>query len=473
MPETSPRRCATVATLLLAAAGALAQTASRPVALEEALRAAQANAGSVQGAQLDAQAKQLQARALSNINGPAFNLSAFRGRVDTTFNFDVSRVANAVNPVIGAVDQAVPVLSLQPLPQVLSANRAFNLSSLGILADWPLYTGGRLEAARGLAEGRAHEADADVQEARDKTATLTAQRYFSVQLARQGLQVRRAAAADIAEHQRMAQRLETTGLIARAERLKADVALAGARRDAAKAESDAQLAQVALDRHLASPEPVAPTTPLFVHTQSVGSLQSFIELGLASHPAWTRIAAKREQAEQSLRLAGSNHSPTVMGVGNYNLNRSSDKLVQPNWFVGVLVSVPLVGHIDHGRMAEAARLEQQRVETSAAQAQRDVPTLIENNWRAMENARAQFASMDASLQLARENLRLQTASFQHQQATSTDVTDARVNLAKTETERVQAAYEYVMALARLLEACGQPERLAEYAASADIRLPLP
>jgi outer membrane protein TolC len=53
------------------------------------------------------------------------------------------------------------------------------------------------------------------------------------------------------------------------------------------------------------------------------------------------------------------------------------------------------------------------------------------------------------------------------------VTDARVNLAKTETERVQAAYEYVMALARLLEACGQPEWLAGYAASADIRLPLP
>ncbi|HET8748827.1 MAG TPA: hypothetical protein VFM98_24760, partial [Ramlibacter sp.] len=106
-----------------------------------------------------AQARRLQAEALANLTGPAVSLTGFTGRVSTTLNFDVSRLANAVNPLIGTVDAAVPALDIPPVPQVLSVPRTFNLRSLGLSADWPLYTGGRLEAVQGLAAGRAHEAE--------------------------------------------------------------------------------------------------------------------------------------------------------------------------------------------------------------------------------------------------------------------------------------------------------------------------
>jgi outer membrane protein TolC len=216
-----------------------------------------------------------------------------------------------------------------------------------------------------------------------------------VQLAREAWRVRRAAAQGIEEHQSAAKKLEAAGLIAAAERLKADVALDGARRDLSKAANDLEIAQVALSRLLASPGTVQPTTPLFVHSHPVGSLQSFIDTGMTQHPAWKKIESKREQADKALQLRGSEHSPSVFAVGNYNLNQSNDKLVQPNWFVGVYLSVPLVSHVDKAKMLEAARLDQ---------------------------------------------------------------------------ARVQAAYEYVMALARLLEATGQPARLAELARSADLVL---
>ena len=52
-----------------------------------------------------------------------------------------------------------------------------------------------------------------------------------------------------------------------------------------------------------------------------------------------------------------------------------------------------------------------------------------------------------------------------------DEVDARLNLSKVHIERAQTAYAYVMALAQLLEACGEPERLAVLASSADIVLP--
>lgn len=456
--------------LWLAASSAWAADAE-PMDLSQALARGMQSSGSVRGAALDAEAKGLRAEAVSNLSGPAVSLSGFAGRVSTSFNLDISRLSAAANPLIAGVDAATG-LDIPPLPNTVSTTRQFNLSSVGLSTNWPLYTGGRLEAVRGVAEARVGEAQADLQEAQDKAASTTAQRYFQLQLAQLAAKVRADAATGIAEHQRQAARLESTGLISTADRLKADVALDGAKRDLAKARSDVEIAGVALRRQVGAEADVRPTTPLFVHSNSVGSLQSFIELGMAHHPAWRKLASKRDQADQAIKLQGSEFSPVVFGVGNYNLNRSDDKLVQPNWYVGLFVSIPLVGHVDHGKSALAAKLDRQRVDETADQAKRDIPTLIENQWRTMENARAQVLSMDSTLKLARESLRLQTVAFTQQQGTTLDVTDARLNLAKSETERAQAAYDYVLALARLLEACGQPERLPDYARSADITITL-
>ena len=46
-----------------------------------------------------------------------------------------------------------------------------------------------------------------------------------------------------------------------------------------------------------------------------------------------------------------------------------------------------------------------------------------------------------------------------------------IEAARYNWQRAQTAYAYVMALAQLLEACGEPERLAALASSADIVFP--
>jgi outer membrane protein TolC len=433
----------------------------------QALEQISAVSGTIQGARLDVQAKALQADALRRVSKPDLNLSGFAGRVSTSFNFDTSRISQAANPIIGGIDVAMPSLALPTIPNAITATRIFDLRSFGLTSIWPLYTGGRLDAIHGVAGGRAQEAAAELKSTEDNTATELAQRYFSLQLAQQTSGVRRATVDALAEHQRMAMRLEKTGLMSKVERLKADMALDSAKREASKAQSDAEIAQVALNRLLAAPVPVRPTTPLFVHSQSVGALQSFIDAGMAQNAVWNKIASKREQAAQSVKLQGSEHSPTVMVVGNYNLNRSSEQSVQPNWFVGLNVNIPIVERVDRARMIQAARLEQARVEASAEQAARDIPTLIESQWRTVEDARVRFLSLQSAIELAKESLRLQTLAFKEGQVSSVEVTDANVNLARSEVERVQAAYEYVLALAKLLEQTGQPSRLIALSTTAD------
>jgi outer membrane protein TolC len=453
--------------------GSAACAEPQGMALAQALAQARAVSGSVRSAALDAEARSLQAQALANLGGPSLSLGVFAGRVSTSLNLDTSQLAQALDPVIGGIDASLPGANLPLIPNTLSTSRVFSLASVGLTSVWPVYSGGRVTALQGLATGRAHEAEAEHEEAEDKLGTLLAQRYFSVQLARQAAQLRQAAVQGIAEHQRAALLLEQGGLIARSERLRADVALDNARRDETRARSDLAIAELALQRLLAAEAPVRTLTPLFVHSQGAGPLQSFVDAGLAHHPAWAKLASKREQAQASLDLQGSELAPNVVALAHYNLNRSRDQTLQPNWQLGLQLSLPLVSRIDHARLRDAARLQQQQVQVNAEQAQRDIPTLIESQWRAMENARAQVLGSGSAIALADEQLKLARVAFQQAQGTSVDVTDAQLNLAKLQIERLQAAHDYVMALARLLEACGQPQRLPELAASADVRLEPP
>src|SRR5450830_2256 len=469
--DVAPRAIILLLTLVLPAAAQAQSQASMPLTFNEALQQAASASGQVQGAALDVRAKTLKAEALSNIDGPSVDLTAFRGRLSTDLNIDTSRLSG----IAGGIESALPGLPGLPLPEIpnsLNREVVTNLTSFGLIGMWPVYTGGRLDAVKGLASGMTREAEAERIEAEEKLATLVAQRYFQLLLAKRVVAVRAEVTAGVTEHQRDAAKLEKGGLISRAERLRADVALDGARSDEAQARSDEEVAQVALDRLLDARGQVRPGTPLFVNSLPVGSLQSFISTGLRENAAWKKIDSKRFQTEQALRLHGKEFSPSVFAVGNYNLNRGSEKLVRSNWAVGVVVAVPLVHRINTSKMISAAKLDQERVEVTARQAERDIPTLIEKNWRALENARIQFLSTASSVELARENIRLQSVAFKQGQVTSLEVIDARLNLAKIETQRAQTAYNYVMGLAQLLEATGETQRLGSLAAAADIQLPL-
>ena len=73
-------------------------------------------------------------------------------------------------------------------------------------------------------------------------------------------------------------------------------------------------------------------------------------------------------------------------------------------------------------------------------------------------AREQVEAFGAALELARENVRVRTRAFEEGVATSLDVVDARLSLAKVELGRLASARDLDVALAELLEAAGQTER---------------
>lgn len=92
-------------------------------------------------------------------------------------------------------------------------------------------------------------------------------------------------------------------------------------------------------------------------------------------------------------------------------------------------------------------------------------------YRKVEQAREQFKLLDSTIALSEENLRLRERGFEEGQATSLDVNEARNALARSQTARAVAAYDFVIGLAQLLQAAGQAHALPEFIQQADIRLP--
>src|SRR5471032_1356667 len=187
--DVAPRAIILLLTLVLPAVAQGQAQAGMPLTFNEALQQAASASGQVQGAALDVRAKTLKAEALSNIDGPSVDLTAFRGRLSTDLNIDTSRLSG----IAGGVESALPGLPGLPLPEIpnsLNREVVTNLTSFGLIGMWPVYTGGRLDAVKGLASGMTKEAEAERIEAEEKLATLVAQRYFQLLLAKRVVAVR-------------------------------------------------------------------------------------------------------------------------------------------------------------------------------------------------------------------------------------------------------------------------------------------
>jgi outer membrane protein TolC len=135
------------------------------------------------------------------------------------------------------------------------------------------------------------------------------------------------------------------------------------------------------------------------------------------------------------------------------------------------VSFKLFSREDRASKVSSARATLHQAESLESAAEIGIATEVEAAYRRVEQAREQFKLLDSTIALAEENLRLHERGFGEGQATSLDVSDARNALARSQTARALAAYDYVIALVQLLQASGQTKTFPEFIHQADITLP--
>jgi outer membrane protein TolC len=360
-------------------------------------------------------------------------------------------------------------LQVPPLGTVAFTDN-FRGPRASINSTWSIYNGGRVTATqRALAAG-VDEARAELTLTEEQLDLQLAQVYFGLELAANIERTRTAVLQQADRQLERAVRFEQRGIIPKVERLNAQVSRDEAGRQLARARSDHEIAQARLQRLLHRDLAVETITPLFVITTGLKPLPDWLSRAEHQNPILAAFDAKREQAQQGIVIAASRWQPEVFAFGSYSFIKHYQTLIEPNWIAGIGVNFTLFSREDRGSQVSAAREGLRQVNSLEEQTRNDIDTAVETSYRKVEQAREQFGLLESTLALAKENLRLRERGFDEGQATSLDVNDARNALARAETARAEAAYEFVVALAQLLQASGQAHDLPEFIQQADVQL---
>ena len=325
----------------------------------------------------------------------------------------------------------------------------------------PIFMGGKINAANRAAKINEKSVREQTVQTRNALVSELVERYFGYALALQVVEVRRMVVDGVRKHLDDALALERNGMIAASERLYVEFKVAEAERELQDSEMQLATIKSALASTLGNRADGVPATALFV-LERVETLDYFQQLAMDCNPLLNQVAYKQQLAHQNVRVQRSDFFPQVVAVGGGTFyNYQVSKLI-PRWAVGVGVNFKIFDGLRREYKYSAAKQTERRVGALKDKAEKDIAVLVESLYNAMLNCRNRISSIDSSVSFAEEYLKSKDAAFRAGMSPSTEMIDAELNLAKVRIERMQAAYNYDVALAKLLEAAGVSDEFGEY-----------
>jgi outer membrane protein TolC len=324
----------------------------------------------------------------------------------------------------------------------------------------PLFMGGKLIAARRYAGSEQKAAEVELEKTRDDVAWETVNRYLAVVLLQQVVETRQAVLDGVQRHQRDAARLLQEGLIAKAQALRAEVAVAEAERNLFDDQNRLDLAWVALRQSLGddSGSALRPVSAMAYHPVD-DSLAGGIETAASRQPMLRLLHCKEDAAAQKFAAERAEFLPKVAAFGKYEMYPEYLSSLEPRWVVGVKLQMSL---FEGGRRyfrAHAARHLRTEVRYLRESADKSVRLWVEQSYRSVRNAEQRYQRLQSSVTLAEENLRQNEKRFQTGLGTSLEVIDARLALEKSQIDRLTSLYDYYKSLNDLSLASGEPSKV--------------
>ena len=387
--------------------------------------------------------------------------------------FDLNAEKDAALQQIGQLPLPFPIPS-----EILQAVQSLDLSLtlqkqqfavVGATVAVPLYMGGRINAAVNAAKINIEKSSQEALQAQTDLFAEVVERYYGLALARHVLRVRQQVTEGMQKHLDDARKLEENGMIAYSERLYVEVKMAEAERELENAKLQLQTISSALKNTLGTGEGAyRPITSMFVLTQ-LEDAAYYKALAADRNPLLTQVELKSRLAEEGVKARRSDFLPQVVAMGGASFYNYQVTGILPRWAVGVGVNLKIFDGLNREYKYSAARQTVRRVDALRDKAAEDIAVLVEKLYNQLNNYANQIVSIDSSIAFAEEYLKVKNAAFLEGMSSSSDLIDAELNLAKVRTERMQAAFNYDLTLAQLLEAAGISDEFTSYIRRADAR----
>jgi outer membrane protein TolC len=344
------------------------------------------------------------------------------------------------------------------IPAFTETLKEQDYKSAAFVGVQPLFMGGKILAGKKFASAEKKSAEVELVKSQNEIIQETVTNYLAVALLHDVVKTRQDVVNGVSKHLRNAERLNQEGMIASYHVLRAKVALDEAERNLLDDQSKLELAVIALKTTIGYAETDSLSVPDSLSFSNFNdSLSYCIEKALTSQPALKIVEYKKNAASQKYAVERSNFLPQVAAFGKYEMYPEYQSMMEPRWVVGLQMKFNLFnGFKDYARLQSASHLEKE-VSYIEADAKKKVELWVNKSYRDMDNARTKYQKLLTSVELAKENLRLNDARFQTGYGTSLEVIDAQLSLEKTEIEKLSSLFDYYKSLTDLLTASGTPE----------------
>ncbi len=339
-----------------------------------------------------------------------------------------------------------------------------NVTSIDANIVWPVFTGGKRIFASKIGKSMVSVAEVNKQQVDATQQTLLIANYFGLRLSEQVVKVREETYKSLLTHYEQALKLEQQGMINRAERLFAQVNMEEAKRELESARKDMVVAAQSLKNIINMDEKteVTTTTALFIN-ESIPSVGYFKNMIPFNNYLVNQLKLQESINNNELKIAKTGYFPNIALFGKQTLyNHGASKYLLPRTMIGVGFTWNIFDGLDREKNIRQARITGQSLSIGQDKAINDLEVAVDEFHTQMQNAIDNVKALNSTLEMSNELVRVRIKSFREGMATSSDVVDAEVLLAKVKLAFLLAYYQYDVALANLLSVCGIPESFHQY-----------
>lgn len=329
-------------------------------------------------------------------------------------------------------------------------------SSFSIGTEIPLFTGLQIPNQYALSKINLKAAIEDLNKAKEDIAINVTSFYLQVLLNRELNKVAENQISLSKEQLERISRLHELGKASPAEVAEAKARLAQDEMNAVQADNNYRLSLLDLSQllELSTPEGfslAAPETELQFSPLTPPD-EIFAE-ALTNKPGIKAAQLRLAGMEKSIRIAQSYFYPQLsfnagLGTNFYTVNGHSDPFGDQmknnlNKYVGFRLSVPIFNRFSTRNRVRSARLQQTDMSLQLDNTKKSLYKEIQQAWYNAVAAESKYTASESAVSANEESFRLMSEKFDNGKATSVEYNEAKLNLTKALSDRIQAKFDYL------------------------------
>lgn len=386
-------------------------------------------------------------------------------QTSNSVNFaNISNILQTGTPLTDAQKQATAAAATQQLeallPSFTETLKKQDYKSASFVGVLPLFMGGKLIAAKKFSSAQENAASDELEKTRQEITAQTVNAYLTAILLKEVIFTRREVLAGIKNHKNNADKLFKEGVIPKYHLLRAEVAFAEAKQSLDDDVSNFEISILGLKQVLG----ITDTAQIFLSDSLAfhrfpDQLDDVLASADENQPVLKLIRENKIAAAQKYNVERSKFLPQIAAFGKYEMYPQYLSALEPRWAVGVQMSINLFnGFSDYHNLKSASHLEKE-IEFIEFDTKSRINLWVNKSFKDANNQIDKYNNLNPTVNLAKENLRLNEERFNNGVGTSLEVIDARLSLQKAELDKLVALANYYKNLTSLYLAEGRPEKV--------------